>query len=273
MSDATRAEMTDEADLDPHIRAFEILSDRVSNLEDGIAAIRRSQQSVEMRKFGELDGSLFGLPPHCRLERLDDLEEELENVPEEVSRRLPSQPTLYMRGAVIEIRCKCCECKIPSRDVRPDLVDILDGLKLFELDPCEKYNIVSQHEFISHELSQLYLERQIRAPGFKWLQLRPPAAGRFRFGCATHEEDGERFDKYVDLAIESMRYHQDWKCCVTGIRIAQLEPEALTYSWHQQWSHCKLLDAEKVQEHKERLDVLCEWEDYVEKHPLLVYTR
>jgi len=260
--------MTDEIDLDPHIRAFEILSDRVSNLEDGIAAIRRSQQSVEMRKFGELDGSLFGLPPHCRLERLDDLEEELEDVPEEVFRRLPSQPTSYMKGAVIDVRCKCCECKIPTKSVRPDLTNILDGLKVCQIAPCEKYNIASQHEYICDEARQVYLERQISAPNFKCLQLRA-FAGYFRFGCAAREETGERFDKYIDLAIESMRYHQDWRRCVDTITIAQLEPEALSYSWHRNWSRCKLLNAEKLQEHKERLDVLSEWEDYVQNHPLL----
>jgi hypothetical protein len=47
-------------DLDPHIQAFEILSDRVSNLEEGLKHLLAQAERQEMRAYGKLNHSLLG---------------------------------------------------------------------------------------------------------------------------------------------------------------------------------------------------------------------
>jgi hypothetical protein len=47
--------------MDPHIQAFEILSDRVSNLEDNVGILLGTAQHRELRAYGEIDGQLWGI--------------------------------------------------------------------------------------------------------------------------------------------------------------------------------------------------------------------
>ena len=55
-------------DLDPHIQAFEILSDRVSNLEEGMKHLLVQAELQEMRAYGKLNHSLlsFRVPIYRR---------------------------------------------------------------------------------------------------------------------------------------------------------------------------------------------------------------
>jgi hypothetical protein len=46
---------------DPHIQAFDLLSDRVSNLEEGLNLLISNAKHRELRAYGALDGSLWGL--------------------------------------------------------------------------------------------------------------------------------------------------------------------------------------------------------------------
>ncbi|KAJ3041690.1 hypothetical protein HDV00_008777 [Rhizophlyctis rosea] len=46
---------------DPHIQAFDILSDRVSNLEEGINLLISNAKHRELRAYGALDSSLWGI--------------------------------------------------------------------------------------------------------------------------------------------------------------------------------------------------------------------
>jgi len=49
-------------DIDPHIQAFEVLSDRISNLEDAVASLTDSARLQERTTYGRLNHRLLGLP-------------------------------------------------------------------------------------------------------------------------------------------------------------------------------------------------------------------
>jgi hypothetical protein len=53
--------------MDPHIQAFEILSDRISNLEDTVAALAESARLNEITTYGPLNFKMLGLP--CPISR------------------------------------------------------------------------------------------------------------------------------------------------------------------------------------------------------------
>ena len=76
---------------DPHIQAFTILSDRVSNLEDNISSIKAGLCINEMRKSGKLCNTLLGYPFAIRCLRADDMGDE----------------GAFFDSAVVEISCIC----------------------------------------------------------------------------------------------------------------------------------------------------------------------
>jgi hypothetical protein len=63
----TKENQTDHVQVAPVIQAFEILSDRVSNLEDGVNLLIGHARHRESRTHGELDHRLLGV--HCPVTR------------------------------------------------------------------------------------------------------------------------------------------------------------------------------------------------------------
>jgi len=64
------AQPPDDVQLGPFIQAFEILSDRMSNVEEGVSLLLGNARQRECRAFGELDNRILGIP--CPVVRLPD---------------------------------------------------------------------------------------------------------------------------------------------------------------------------------------------------------
>jgi hypothetical protein len=58
-----------KSDLKAFISAFELLSDRISTLQEDMALVRNAVIQTESSKYGLLAGSAFGFPPSCEVYR------------------------------------------------------------------------------------------------------------------------------------------------------------------------------------------------------------
>ena len=85
--------------VDPIIKAFEILSDRISDLQDAVDLVRKTQVQTESLRYGNVSACAFGFPESCSLTRRK----------EELPKRYPNnQPCeLFLNCVVVEIYFRC----------------------------------------------------------------------------------------------------------------------------------------------------------------------
>lgn len=85
-------------EIAPVIQSFEIVSDRISNLEESIGILLAHARHREVRTFGELDHRLLGLP--CPVTRYED--ETLEQFRGDPPRRLENRAEAKVRALIVE---------------------------------------------------------------------------------------------------------------------------------------------------------------------------
>ena len=138
-------------DLHPFIKAFEIVSDRLSNLEEMLLTVKDAQLMTESLRYGILNNTLFGFPRTCQVERNHEKQHQTSGEAvhlEQVSSVIVS----------LEFRQEGCTC--PSRQRQGgylgDMEEFYDtnGIGITTVDS----NLISAHTYLEHEMH----ERQLR---------------------------------------------------------------------------------------------------------------
>lgn len=92
-------------DIDPHIQAFEVLSDRISNLEDAVAILIESARAQESTTYGTLNHRALGLPCATVRHRADErMKTRAPGAPEHVSALIVKFPDITFEH-ILNLRC------------------------------------------------------------------------------------------------------------------------------------------------------------------------
>lgn len=144
---------TKEVELDPHIQAFTILSDRVSNLEEGLSGILESAKLQEQRVYGSLNHRLLGIPfPVFRHPAVSN---------EPYQQPLPTVSNLVIEMQGAKLLCWCSHkdfCKIMPF-TSEELQRILEKDRFEELVTCREVGIHSAHRHICGEALERHIHR------------------------------------------------------------------------------------------------------------------
>ena len=230
--------MTDPTDsrtlVDPFIKAFEVLSDRISTLQEDITLTRDCWTQSESCKYGYIAGKAFNLPLQSEVFRYAEPfrsePEAFDPVPEMVSR-------LSGMVLVFDIGCEHYGSREPCQphhwskglpespqyyDDLEDRLPLVDGSR--EVLKTSDVGLVSVHQYMDQEATEMHL-RQVTPKGWT-VNLLYEDDEAFHVTLIAPEERFVPFGQFLQVARDliSTRHVPS---CLQMLRVLDSDPSAL----------------------------------------------
>ena len=231
--------MLPQVDLDATIKAFEILSDRVSNVEDRLDTLLDVSLHDHQQRYGEVPSSLFGFPRSC------DIVLEQEHLSK-------NQLTRPSRSDAVIMHFSFRACKCPYKFGYGD--DLPEPRSYYE-DLEEKYEkplvnadlgIDSTFEFLFEEVKQRVIRRIALSPRFQNISVVSHEWDDSAFAVSLMSTDsaGEKTCEFLGAARDMLRFLHPGRSCWKRVSLWDVERAPLQhYLLSMQVDHCR--DPEK----------------------------
>ena len=261
-----------EIDLDPTIKAFECLSDRVSNVEECLGALLEATQHHYQQRIGHIPSSLFGFPKSCDVYLGNEFQVGFEpaHLNDLGSRQFRTE------AAILDFSIRDCVC--------PDkfTFDVLPKPRSYyeELDDNQEGHLTTHQEALESPFQSLDEEIMRRVicnfdlpERFRGLSLINAYHKRsFTVGVLSTDHSGCEMIEYLSLAKTILSYLHPARSCWKEIIATDVRPAPLQHHVLSQWiSNCK--DDSKKQEWKQKRDALPSTHtsrvEYLESHSAL----
>ena len=256
-------------DLDATIKAFEILSDRVSNVEEHLLSLVRNARFDQMCKFGHISGTMFGFTPGC------DILLERDRKPDPGGGCDDPGGGPFRHSGVImrfEFSGKDCDChkwnpyhNLPEDPSYYEAIEKETQVALL----CSAVHVESFHKWLDEEALERYLLQKLPLPrNLKSINLLHVEEDNiFSVSILSKENRGSTLDVYLDLARTICRQFHARTACWEGVTIFPIWPLALRHHRLSAWLKFNDSRDEYVKERDRGEDMHDRIISYLMNHP------